>query len=215
MENSWLCSCSTLNENRSYCCTYCGKLNPKIRTVVPVQQVPHQGIGVNKLVPINRMPSTPSERIVWWNRQTEEWKKIFGKQYGFNSTLCPPDYVLETIFDTTRLDISNITVSDLSGISQMQKLLELQVPNCGITNLLDLKNLTKIKMLGVSNNQILSFKGLENMKELRNIYASNNPLKTLSHLYELKALRYIDLKFSTISSLETQHLRNRGVTVQR
>ena len=63
-----------------------------------------------------------------------------------------------------------LTSSQLESISNMERVLDLNISNCGVTDASAIFRMNSIKALNISNNQIKSFDGITNMSSLEVVY---------------------------------------------
>ncbi|MBR5118823.1 MAG: leucine-rich repeat domain-containing protein [Muribaculaceae bacterium] len=80
----------------------------------------------------------------------------------------------------TYLNISDLNISSLEGLSQFANLKELRCNNNNLTNLYDVP--TSIQTLNCSNNKITSFNYLQNCSSLKTLNCSNNQISSLNNL---------------------------------
>ena len=63
-----------------------------------------------------------------------------------------------------------LTSSQLESISNMERVLDLNISNCGVTDASAIFSMNSIKALNIYNNQIKSFDGITNMSSLEVVY---------------------------------------------
>ena len=97
------------------------------------------------------------------------------------------------------LNLSNNSINDFSPISKTKKVDELYLNNCGITDLSFLNqssfNSKELFVLDLSNNQLLNFNTLDAFTNIRKLYLANTRL-TDSNIIQLKDLKVNDLDIS-------------------
>lgn len=105
------------------------------------------------------------------------------------------------------LDIrNNDGITDLSPISGLTDLVEIDMRSVKVKNLQDLKNLTNLKTLVAFSCGIEDLSGIENLKSLEYLELEYNPFTNIDKLSELTNLRYLDIskngKFNYLTGQE-------------
>lgn len=111
--------------------------------------------------------------------------------------------VLSGIEDTLKkLDISNTSVQDITGIEGFANLSSLAVNNNGITSLKPLSACIYLEELQAGGNQLTSLEGLENTTLLWSVYLCDNSIEDISVLSRSAAtLQKVYLRNNKISDL--------------
>ncbi|MBO4722645.1 MAG: leucine-rich repeat domain-containing protein, partial [Muribaculaceae bacterium] len=98
----------------------------------------------------------------------------------------------------TYLNISDLNISSLEGLSQFANLKELRCNNNNLTNLYDVP--TSIQTLNCSNNKITSFNYLQNCSSLKTLNCSNNQISSLNNLpTNIESLDCSSNKFTSLN----------------
>ena len=114
---------------------------------------------------------------------------------------------LSRLKDLFFLLASDNSISNISALSGMTKMIGLELDNNNITDISPLKSMTKLQTLTASNNKISDISALSPMKELSGIYIANNNISNLSPLSSLPGLYKLDLcrnKIKSISPLKNK-----------
>ena len=108
----------------------------------------------------------------------------------------------------TYMNISDLNISSLQGLSQYANLKELRCNNNNLTNLNGVP--TSIQTLNCSSNKLTSFNYLQNCSSLKTLNCSNNQISSLDNLpsQNLESLncsgnKFTSLAISGISTLKT------------
>lgn len=154
----------------------------------------------------------------WWKQLSGEWKQAFNEGlFQKKSTEMPAVEQLKGIFDLTVLRLAgpdamfpNVSVSltDLSGVSELVNLELLVVVNHHIRSLRPLSNLKKLNALFVFSNHIDSLKGIDKLTGLKQLYFNDNridSLDRLSDLVNLETLHCAHNKLTSLSGIGKQH----------
>ena len=84
----------------------------------------------------------------------------------------------------TKLDLSDrvLSAANMKTLSELTKLLELDLGNCAVSGISSLSNLKKLTKLDLSNNVITDLMPLTQMNSLTELSLRNNPLASLQPL---------------------------------
>ena len=99
------------------------------------------------------------------------------------------------------LSFDGCSVSDLSFMKDMTKIMLLHAKNNKITSLSSLSACTKLTLLDVSGNALTDLNGLESCIALEKIYASGNAIENVSGLTNATILTDVDLQGNKISDI--------------
>ena len=99
------------------------------------------------------------------------------------------------------LSFDGCSVSDLSFMKDMTKIMRLHAKNNKITSLSSLSACTKLTLLDVSGNALTDLNGLESCIALEKIYASGNAIENVSGLTNATILTDVDLQGNKISDI--------------
>lgn len=112
---------------------------------------------------------------------------------------------LKKLISLETLDLSeHLLLSDLSGLSKMTSLRNLNISNTQVNSLVPLRNLTKLESLNFSNTNVNSIDPLRYALELKVIICDQTPLrdvKTLQYFNNLEKLSINKTKVIDISPL--------------
>lgn len=104
------------------------------------------------------------------------------------------------------LNISETSISDLSGIEEMKELWQFYASDCGIREISLLSGLTSLEYLDLSGNEIETLEPLKEMENLQELIVSRNALKDLTGIENCLHLRKLYSDDNHIQSLDC--LRN-------
>ena len=112
----------------------------------------------------------------------------------------------------TYLNISDLNISSLQGLSQFANLKELRCNNNYLTSLYGVP--TSIQTLNCSNNKLTSFNYLQNCSSLKTLNCSNNQISSLGNLpcQNLESLNCSGNKFTSLAISGLSTLRTLNVS---
>ena len=132
-------------------------------------------------VEMSRKFDTPEKREIWWNGLDYQWKLAFNRVLGLGKTVQKPkDVFLESLLKRKTLFLYGHNLTDVSGLSQLD---HLENVNCSYNQIADLngiENLVNLKELKLSDNRIQSLWRLRNLKKLEYLRADFNDLRLIS-----------------------------------
>ena len=109
--------------------------------------------------------------------------------------------VLTRIPNLWELDLSGNNISDLSPLADLITLGRLKLNNNNITDISPLAKLTGLRVLQLDNNNISDISPLASLTELRDLRLNNNHITDISPLAKLTQLTYLDLSANNISDI--------------
>ncbi len=118
-----------------------------------------------------------------WNNISQDWKNIFIHQFSISlprishwNTFFINSKFLDSIYQTTSLNLENQNLKELSGL--------VLTPN--------------LKSLNLNKNQLTTLDGIQNAPNLSELFVSKNFLKNIYSIYELKKLEILDISHNNI-----------------
>lgn len=99
------------------------------------------------------------------------------------------------------LDLSNNTIRNLAPLASMPELTELYLDSNAVTNLSDLSGLSKLQVLDVSYNSLTSIAPIATCLELRELNISNNQLSDLGVIDNLPYLNVLKADNNSLSDI--------------
>ncbi len=100
-----------------------------------------------------------------------------------------------------RLDLSNLEITDLTGIEHAINIKILEVSNNQITDLTPIANLTNLTTLAVNSNPVTNLDALENFTSMLSLYAANCNITDISGIRNLTEIGYIVLNNNQITDI--------------
>jgi len=148
----------------------------------------------------------------WWQKLEDQWKTAFSQAYLLKEKAIemPSDQDLLDLWNTSILrlagptafdPVTEIELTNLSGIEALKNLTYLSITNMQLTNLETLSQHTQMEYLYVYENQLTSLKGIENMLNLKELYCQNNQITDLSPLQNLTQLETVYATNNALTSL--------------
>ena len=113
---------------------------------------------------------------------------------------------ISVISSLNKLEELDLSVNDISDISPLQKLKNLKIVELLDNNISDispLQNLKKIEILNLTSNQISNISILSFLPKINYLALSLNDISDISALKELKDLRHLSFLKNKISNLDT------------
>lgn len=105
---------------------------------------------------------------------------------------------LSGLVNLTQLDVSgNYEISDLSAVSNMSKLKNLNISINAVSDLEPVKGLSSLERLNAGKNQISNLPDLSALTSLKALDLSDNPLTDVTRLSDLKNLEELNLSGNT------------------
>lgn len=92
-------------------------------------------------------------------------------------------------------------VTEIEGISDLTKLIELDLRNNEITEIQGIEGLGSLTILRLSKNKIQEISGLDNLKRLEVLDLRHNEIKEIKGLSDLIALEKLDLRHNQIKKI--------------
>ncbi len=108
------------------------------------------------------------------------------------------------------ISITNLDVTDLTGIQSFINLNDLTLENSLITSL-DLSGLTSLLTLDIINNSLLTTLNLTGLSNVYNVTGNHNPLLSILILTGMTDLYYLDCSYSSLTSLDLTGLVSLGI----
>lgn len=100
-----------------------------------------------------------------------------------------------------QLSLRNNSVSDISPLARLRDLWLLQLANNAISDVSALANLTALIRLAISNNAISDISPIRNLTNLELVYLEDNDIKDISPLTGLSGLKAVRLADNNVSDL--------------
>lgn len=92
------------------------------------------------------------------------------------------------------LDLSGLDISDITPISSLTNLRNLNLSFNKIVDISELKNLIHLRKLNLNNNKISSIASLSGLRGLEEIHLVNNSIQDVSPIAELRMVRKLDIR---------------------
>jgi len=165
-----------------------------------------------------------------WDNISEQWKNIFIHKFfdsAINSSRWSKVFVskkfLDTIYHTEVLNVENVSLKDLSGLTLLPHLKKLHLVSNELKSLEGIENLSGLKELVVSRNQIQNIYPLFLLPQLefldisynhitylfplfksniQQLYCSFNKIRTLDGLEKLKNLKILDASNNQLKEID-------------
>mmetsp|Transcript_10949 Transcript_10949/g.19790 ORF Transcript_10949/g.19790 Transcript_10949/m.19790 type:complete len:263 (-) Transcript_10949:247-1035(-) len=147
-------------------------------------------------------------------QQNESLLIVIEKTYSvynkFDST-----EMYQILWQSTLIDLSLTQLSDISVLSGLQNLTELNLAETKVSNISLLSTLSNLRILCLQGTQITNISGLSTLTKLQKLYLSRTQISEISSLSTLKNLKELDLSrtlitdisaFSTLNNLEFLYL---------
>ena len=133
------------------------------------------------------------ENNTWWKALSPAWQDIMIAQLNFQGV--PDRMKLQQIANLDKVIINeNMSVSDLTPLTYLSRLKELQFTGTSVAQLDPVGKMTKLQALRCSKNPILSLEPLRSLHFLKELDISNTSVEDLTPLQGLEQLEI--LKFS-------------------
>jgi Leucine-rich repeat (LRR) protein len=133
------------------------------------------------------------ENNTWWKALSPAWQDIMMAQLNFQGV--PDRMKLQQIANLDKVIINeNMSVSDLTPLTYLSRLKELQFTGTSVAQLDPVGKMTKLQALRCSKNPILSLEPLRSLHFLKELDISNTSVEDLTPLQGLEQLEI--LKFS-------------------
>ncbi|MCX6287243.1 MAG: hypothetical protein NTY96_09015 [Bacteroidetes bacterium] len=163
----------------------------------------------------------------WWNGLSQGWQQKLGKdiQVGggisLGSVASYNDTVAMTggqktaidsnayykglvqIMGMNKIDLSgDVTIADLSPLSKMSALREVNLKGTPVSDLMPLRNLNHLEVLNISNTSVGSLEPLHYCTHIKQLFLKGSGIQDLGLLVNFPGLQDLDLSNTKISSLE-------------
>lgn len=162
----------------------------------------------------------------WWNGLSQGWQATLGKdmQLGggvnlgsvasYNDTVAMVAgqqvaidqnayyNALTQIMRLKKIDLSgNVTISDLSPLSKLSDLLEVNLARTPVSDLMPLRNLNHLGILNISNTAVNSLEPLHYCTHIRQLFLKGSGIQDLGLLVNFPGLSDLDISNTKVSSL--------------
>jgi Leucine Rich repeats (2 copies) len=124
--------------------------------------------------------------------------RVLGQGYD---TFEQENYIRQVLKYTAFLNLSRTQVSDLSSLSSLTQLQYLNLSRTQISDLSSLSSLTQLQYLNLSGTQISDLSSLSSLTQLQYLNLSRTQVSDLSLLSSLTQLQYLNLSETQISDL--------------
>jgi len=111
---------------------------------------------------------------------------------------------LTQLSELKHLSLSKSLVSDLAPLSELTELGFLSLPGGKISDLAPLSRLTQLRFLNLSGSKITDITHLANLVNLQTIYLNGNEVEDISNILALPNLHTIDLSENRLSNLPVE-----------
>ena len=163
----------------------------------------------------------------WWNSLSQGWQQKFGKDIplgggimlgsvaSYNDTTAmisgqktPIDsdaYYkgLTQIMGLKKIDLSgDVLISDLSPLSKIGSLQEVNLRGTPVTDLMPLRNLNNLLLLNISNTAVSNLEPLHYCTHIKQLSMRSTQISDLSQLVNFPGLEDLDISNTKVSSLE-------------
>lgn len=109
---------------------------------------------------------------------------------------------LEYAIHMTSIDIygaKKTVIDDLTPISNLKQLKQLNLFQCGIKDVTTLSNLTNLNSLGLGDNEINDISSLSKLSKLENISISKNEISDITVLANFPSVRMLDISNTNVT----------------
>lgn len=137
----------------------------------------------------------------------EEFKALKLEQENGNGIVTIGD--MEIPVDETALDLSEMRLTNISGLEKLTELQSLTLTDNGIEDLSPLSGLVNLTYLHLGNNKVSSLNALTGLTVLKTLYLDGNPIKDFSPLYSLKALTALSIRDIEITREQLDTLKEK------
>lgn len=127
------------------------------------------------------------------------FKKMYSLEISDSNLTKVPEQIYELNDTLHKLTIKNSMIEDLSGLSNLNNLTELDITGNKITDITPLSNLTKLTNLTISNNKVEDISSLSNLN-LHIFKANDNEISDISALKNM-SITYLGLKNNNIKDI--------------
>lgn len=162
----------------------------------------------------------------WWNQLTQEWKEVFGKTLQLDDTMTMS--MLTSIGDSTaqvngmevridaarvfnlllqivnqkEIDLSgNSAITDLTPLSKLSALREVNMANTGIIDLMPLRNLNDIEVLDISGTNVNSLDPLRYNNKIISLKMKKSMISGLEMVSGFSSLEVLDFSNTSVADL--------------
>lgn len=141
------------------------------------------------------------ELMAWWSKLSDEWKQIFSAITELSGT--PTREQLHEVSFIKILDISdNALINDISPLSEIASLQDLNISGTGVRELSALSDLFNLYSLNIRRTRISDLSPLSGLSSLTEIELSNSAVTSIKPLIGLQNLRTIGMDSTNISDPE-------------
>ena len=154
--------------------------------------------GINREEALEFMKKNPESLVVfdsqrlrsWWNKLSDNWKKIFIKDFNTNNTITKEQ--LHKIVNIKEISLAgNTSVKTLEPLKMLFRLEKLDISNTKITNLASLSSLTNLRYLNINGTPVSSLESLKNLTALREVKADTTKISDILPLKNNKSLKIL------------------------
>lgn len=111
--------------------------------------------------------------------------------------------ILRTLKRTRKIDLSNnLIIKNLTPVSKLTELQEINISNTLIDDLSPLRNLNKLLAFNCSGTPVTSLESLRYITTMKELNCSNTAIERINTLSNMRELSDLDLSNSNITSLE-------------
>ncbi len=152
------------------------------------------------------------ELMAWWLKLSDSWKEIFENITELSAT--PSREQLHEVSFIKSLDISdNALINDISPLSEIAGLQNLNLSGTGIKDISPLSDLYNLHTLNINRTRISDLSPLSGLSGLTEIEFSNSAVSTIKPLIDLPNLRTIGMDSTNITDTELLGKMKRLATV--
>ena len=107
----------------------------------------------------------------------------------------------------TELQLNNGRITDLGPLGGLTRLRVLHVSESEVVDLDPLKKLESLEELWLPNNQVKDLNPLRELSRLEVLYLADNPIEVLTGLHELGSLKLLDVRRTQVSASEIEKFK--------
>ncbi|MEM7370901.1 MAG: hypothetical protein AAF587_19960 [Bacteroidota bacterium] len=160
---------------------------------------------------------TDRKRKIWWDKElSPEWQATLNiAVLKKEKSHTPSIEELAELFDKTSVQIVNLPLDNLEGLSALTNITQLSCNKNRLSSLQGVEKLQNLGQINLDNNKLNSLKGIDKLPLLTRLYVRNNPIKSLSGIEQVDKNRFVLFCSYNVPKEEIRRVKNLGINIQQ
>lgn len=161
--------------------------------------------------------NTDRKRQGWWEDElSASWRETLNMAVLNKAKDHQPSVAeLADIFNKTSIQIVDIPLDNLDGLSALTNITQLSCNKNKLSSLQGVEKLQSLGQLNFDNNKLIHLDGIDRLPLLTRLYVRNNPIKKLTGIEHVDKDRFVLFCSYNVPKEEIKRIKNLGINVQQ